>query len=176
MTVFGVRTDYLAMNDAHLYYFDVADPAKRVELAAVPQGMWNVKPAWSPDGKQLAFVRFNEQAAAQGQTVLELWVAEVGGTARKVASPPQLQPENFSLNPTLPICWAEDNKTVIFPNAVRAASQGDQGTRIPGSATGATGGTGVTGGTGTAGVTNAAGGTASVQPKSRPACSRRRWT
>ncbi len=134
----------LAMDDAHIWSLDVANPAQRVELAAIPQGFWNVRPAWSPDGKQLVFVRYNEQAAAQGQTQLELWVAEVGGMARKVATPPQLQPESFSRNPTLPLCWAQDNRTVIFPNSVRASNVTDQGTRSIPSATSAPGATSVT--------------------------------
>lgn len=119
-----------AMDDAHLWSIDVANPGQRVELASIPRGFWSVRPAWSPDDRQVAYIQLNPQKAAQNQTQLELWIAEVGGQAHKVDTPPDLlQPEDFSRNPALPLCWAADNKTVIFQNIVRQGSAQDQGTR-----------------------------------------------
>ena len=124
-----------SMDDAHLEYLDVTNPNQATELASIPQGFWNVRPAWSPDNKQLAFLRLNTQSAAQGQTVLELWVAEVGGQAHKVNIPNDLlRPDDFTANPALPLCWAADNKTVIFTNVARESKATDQGTRFTGSA------------------------------------------
>ncbi|MGI8857199.1 MAG: transglycosylase SLT domain-containing protein, partial [Thermomicrobiales bacterium] len=123
-----------SMDDAHLWYLTVASPNQATELASISQGFWNVKPAWSPDNKQLAFLRLNTQSAAQGKTELELWIAEVGGQAHKVNLPTDLlRPDDFTANPTLPLCWAADNKTVIFTNVAHAASPIDQGTRYTGS-------------------------------------------
>ena len=119
-----------SMDDAHLEYLEVASPNQAIELASIPQGFWNVRPAWSPDNKQLAFLRLNTQSAAQGQTVLELWIAEVGGQAHKVNIPTDLlRPDDFTANPALPLCWAADNKTVIFTNVARESKAADQGTR-----------------------------------------------
>ena len=132
-----------SMDDAHLEYLEVANPNQATELASIPQGFWNVRPAWSPDNKQLAFLRLNTQSAAQGQTVLELWIAEVGGQAHKVNIPTDLlRPDDFTANPALPLCWAADNKTVIFTNVAREAKATDQGTRFTGSAASGTQATG----------------------------------
>ncbi|GEM_PF-2045792 len=142
-----------AMDDAHLWYIDVANPGQRVELANIPRGFWSVKPAWSPDNRQIAFVQLNAQKAAQNQTQLELWIAEVGGQPHKIDTPPDLlQPEDFSGNPTLPLCWAADNKTVIFQNIVREGNRKDQGTRAASApSNSAPSGTRQSGGQGTAG-------------------------
>jgi hypothetical protein len=121
-----------AMDDAHLWYIDVANPGQRTQLAAIPRGFWAVRPAWSPDNRQLAFLQLDPQKAAQNQTQLQLWIAEIGGQAHKIDVPPELlQPEGFARNPALPLCWAADNKTVIFQNAVRTVETGDQGKRGP---------------------------------------------
>ncbi len=121
-----------AMDDAHLWSIDVANPGQRTQLAAIPRGFWPVRPAWSPDNRQLAFLQLDPQKAAQNQTQLQLWIAEIGGQAHKIDVPPNLlQPEDFARNPTLPLCWAADNKTVIFQNAVRTVETGDQGRRGP---------------------------------------------
>jgi hypothetical protein len=105
------------MDDARIYYIDVANPGKREEMAYIQGGFWMVKPVWSPDNKRLAFIRLNAEQASKGQTQLELWVAEIGSQPRKVGAPETLKPEIFFGNPVLPLCWAEDNKTVIFDNA-----------------------------------------------------------
>ncbi|MDQ6604149.1 MAG: hypothetical protein M3Z19_15610, partial [Chloroflexota bacterium] len=98
------------LDDAHLWSLDVANPAQRQELASVPRGLWLVRPAWSSDNRHVAFLRVNEQQAAASQSQLELWVGEIGGQPRKVASPPELRPDGFYGATTQPLCWAQDNQ------------------------------------------------------------------
>ncbi len=44
------------MDDAHIWYVDVGRPGDRRALADVKSGLTPVRPAWSPDGGQLAYV------------------------------------------------------------------------------------------------------------------------
>ncbi|MCA1667695.1 MAG: transglycosylase SLT domain-containing protein, partial [Thermomicrobia bacterium] len=118
-----------ALDDAHLWSLDVANPSQRQELATVPKGMWVVRPAWSADSRQVAFVRYNDQQAAAGQSQLELWITDVGGQPRKLASPAELRPEGFYGNVAQPLCWAQDNRSVIFSSVTAVtASQGGKST------------------------------------------------
>jgi hypothetical protein len=130
-----------ALDDAHVWSLDVANPSQRQELASVPKGMWVVRPAWSADSKQVAFVRYNDQQAAVGQSQLELWVAEAGSQPRKVASPAELRPDGFYGDVSQPLCWAQDNRSVIFSSVAPAVSQGARstGTSRPASSTTAAG-------------------------------------
>ncbi len=157
-----------AMDDAHLWFIDVANPGQRTELAAIPRGFWSVKPAWSPDSRQVAYLQLNPQKAAQNQTQLELWIAEIGGQAHRIDTPADLlQPEDFARNPNLPLCWAADNKTLIFQTTPRADKPGDQGTRSAASSSSSTTSASVpgrqSGDQGTAGGGVITGGTSTLQ-------------
>ncbi|MHB8644170.1 MAG: transglycosylase SLT domain-containing protein [Thermomicrobiales bacterium] len=121
-----------ALDDAHLWSLDIANPAQRQELAAVPRGLWLVRPSWSPDNKHVAFLRVNEQQAAASQSQLELWVADLGGQPHKVAAPPELRPDGFYGSAAQPLCWAQDNQSVIFSSVTRDSSPTDQGTHATG--------------------------------------------
>ncbi|MDQ6603949.1 MAG: transglycosylase SLT domain-containing protein, partial [Chloroflexota bacterium] len=127
----GSRVAYVtasneALDDAHLWAIDVANPSQRQELASVPKGMWVVRPAWSADNRQVAFVRYNDQQSALGQSQLELWIGEAGQQAHKVAAPPELRPEGFYGDASQSLCWAQDNRSVLFPSvtSVSAAQTG----------------------------------------------------
>ncbi|MHB8644168.1 MAG: choice-of-anchor D domain-containing protein [Thermomicrobiales bacterium] len=128
-----------ALDDAHIWSLDVANPSQRQELASVPKGMWVVRPAWSADSKQIAFVRYNDQQAALGQSQLELWIAEVGGQPRKVASPAELRPEGFYGDVSQPLCWSQDNRSVLFSSVTSVVNQGARPTGTARVATTATG-------------------------------------
>ncbi len=106
------------MDDAHIWYIDVAHPSDRKKLADIPIGLWTVQPVWSPDNTKLAFARLNEDLALKNETQLELWIAPVGGTPTKVASLPQSQIKlnAFYGDKRASLCWASDNKTLLIQN------------------------------------------------------------
>jgi dipeptidyl aminopeptidase/acylaminoacyl peptidase len=70
----------------HLYLFDIEN--KRIEpLAADPEFNEDL-PAWSPDGRQIAFIRTHEEGPDQdGQEDIDVIDARPGATARKVVRP-----------------------------------------------------------------------------------------
>ncbi len=125
-----VTAKNMQMDDAVIYYIDVTNPLKREELARISSGFWNVKPVWSPDNNRLVFIKLNDAKASAGETQLELWVAEIGSQPRKINAPLELKPDIFFGSPTLPLCWAEDNKTVIFDNATPTGGGRGQQTEV----------------------------------------------
>jgi hypothetical protein len=106
-----VTADDESMDEAHIWSIDVASPADKHELAYVQHDLWVVQPVWSPNNQRLAYVKLNEQQAAQNRSQFELWLATVGGAARKVIDLPTKSVYNGK---TASVCWAADNKTVIF--------------------------------------------------------------
>jgi hypothetical protein len=109
----------MLMDDATIWTFDVASPARATQVVEIPNGLWPVKPVWSPDGRSLAYVRLNPELAAQGQTQLEFWVVEIGREPRRLGPVADLTPAVFFGDNTLPLCWAEDNQTLIFSRDTR---------------------------------------------------------
>lgn len=103
-----------SMDDAHLWEINVSAPAQPRELAHVATGFWAVRPVWSSDNRQVAFLALDPTLAAQHKTELELWIAGANGGLRQISSLPQLQPEDFYGDHKVPMCWATDNRTVIF--------------------------------------------------------------
>jgi hypothetical protein len=114
------------MDDASVMALNVGSPATAVELAHVSQGFWPVRPAWSPNDKQVAYVALDEQAATQHKTVLDLWTAAAGQQPTNHFAFDGLQPEAFYGNHAT-LCWGVDNRTLIFdslkPSATGAPQQ-----------------------------------------------------
>jgi dipeptidyl aminopeptidase/acylaminoacyl peptidase len=94
-----------AGNGRHLYVFDIgsrqlgaltSDPAFNEDL-----------PAWSPDGRQIAFIRTNEKGPDQdGRTDIDVIDARPGGTIRNVARP-------FAPN-TQALAWSPDGNLIAY--------------------------------------------------------------
>src|SRR5207245_10751362 len=74
-----VTADDELMDGARIQYLDVASPQAPHELADVPQGLAPVRPAWSPDATQLAYVI--GRAPADGRpAAFEVWSARSDGS------------------------------------------------------------------------------------------------
>ena len=89
----------------NLYLYDIAT-AKLEPLAKTAQ-FNDVSPAWSPDGKQIAFVRTQERAVdMDGKLSIELVEARAGAQPRELARPwaPSFQH----------LAWSPDGKTIAF--------------------------------------------------------------
>ena len=81
----------------HLYLLDAA--SRKLEPLGAEPGYNDVQPAWSPDGKQIAFVRTRERAEdMDGKMDLELIEARPGATPRRLLRPyaPNFQHLAFS--------------------------------------------------------------------------------
>ena len=103
------------LNDAHIEYIDPASPANRIDLAAVPKGLWTVQPAWSGDNKKLAFVTLDQSAGAPGQ--FELMVADTSVQPTKVGVQADLVADNFTNGHSATLCWTKDGRVVLIPSA-----------------------------------------------------------
>ncbi len=117
----GARIAYVTASDeildsAKIEYIDVANPSVAADIADVPSGLWVVKPAWSPDGKKLAFVKLNESGGPPGQ--FELWVADTTTQPATAALQSDLVADNFTNGNSASICWTADNRVVLVPNTV----------------------------------------------------------
>src|ERR1051326_6348843 len=100
-------TDEL-MDDASIQYLDVAAPATPHPLVQVPAGLAPVRPAWSPDETQLAYV--TGHPAADGQAAgFQVWSVRVSGglPAQKVA---ELPLDVFAAGHTASLCWTPAGK------------------------------------------------------------------
>jgi hypothetical protein len=113
-----------SMDEAHLWALNVAAPAQPQELAHIPTGFWAVRPVWSPNDQAVAFLALDPTLAAQHKTQLVLWIAQVDGQLREISGLPQLRPEDFYGDHPVPMCWAVDNKTLIFDGAAGTATSG----------------------------------------------------
>jgi len=103
-----------SMDEAHLWTISATAPGQPQELAHVSTGFWAVRPAWSPDNQQVAFLALDPTLAAQHKTQLVLWIAGPNGQLRQLSNLPQLRPEDFYGDHKTPMCWAADNRTLIF--------------------------------------------------------------
>jgi dipeptidyl aminopeptidase/acylaminoacyl peptidase len=86
----------------HLYFFDIE--SKRLDALTSDPAFNDDLPAWSPDGRQIAFVRTHEKGAdADGRTDIEFIDAVPGAAARSVARPyaPNVQRLVWSPDATL---------------------------------------------------------------------------
>ena len=117
----GTRLAYVTASDevldnAHLEYIDVANPANRVDLAVVPKGLWVVTPAWSPDDKKLAYVMLNTATSTPGSEHFELWVADTTTTPASASKQADLVADNFTGGNSASLCWTADNRVVLVPS------------------------------------------------------------
>ena len=103
------------LDNAHIDYIDVANPAVTTVLAAVPSGLWVVTPAWSPDNKMLAFVKLNTATSSAGSEHFELWVADTTTQPLTVTKQADLVADNFTNGNSAAICWTTDNRIVLIP-------------------------------------------------------------
>jgi dipeptidyl aminopeptidase/acylaminoacyl peptidase len=89
----------------HLFLFDV--DAEKLEPLGVDEQYNDVQPAWSPDGKQIAFVRTKERAEdMDGKVDIDLIEARPGAAPRQLARP---------YAPTFQhVAWSPDGKLVAF--------------------------------------------------------------
>jgi dipeptidyl aminopeptidase/acylaminoacyl peptidase len=89
----------------HLYVFDI-DSKELAALTSDPAFNEDL-PAWSPDGRQIAFIRTNEKGPDQdGRTDIDVIDARSGGTIRNVARP-------FAPN-TQALAWSPDGTLIAY--------------------------------------------------------------
>jgi dipeptidyl aminopeptidase/acylaminoacyl peptidase len=89
----------------HLYLFDIAN--KRIDPLTTDSGFNEDLPAWSPDGRQVAFIRTTEKGPDQdGRTDIDVIDAHPGATVRKVARP-------YAPN-TQALKWSPDGKLIAY--------------------------------------------------------------
>ena len=101
------------LDDAHLKLIDTGNPGNAIDLAAVPKGLWTATPAWSGDGKKLAFVRL-DSSTSPGD--FQLWVADTSTQPATVAEQTDLVADNFTNGHSASICWTSDNRVVLIPS------------------------------------------------------------
>ena len=101
------------LHNAHLKLIDVANPGSATDLAAVPKGLWTTTPAWSGDGKRLAYVQLDATTSPAG---FQLWVADTSTQPATVAEQTDLVADNFTNGHSASICWTSDNRVVLIPS------------------------------------------------------------
>src|SRR5205085_1127491 len=83
-----VTADDEQMDNARIQYLDVASPDTPVGLVDIDHGLAPVRPAWSPDESQLAYV-VGRAPAADRPAGFEVWSVGTSGTpAQMVADLP----------------------------------------------------------------------------------------
>ena len=89
----------------HLYSFDVE--SKHLEQLTSDAAFNEDLPVWSPDGRQIAFIRTHEQGADQdGREDVDVIDAVAGATPRKIARP-------YAPN-TQRLAWSPDGKQIAY--------------------------------------------------------------
>jgi dipeptidyl aminopeptidase/acylaminoacyl peptidase len=89
----------------HLYSFDVE--SKHLEQLTSDAAFNEDLPVWSPDGRQIAFIRTHEQGPDQdGREDIDVMDAVAGATPRKIARP-------FAPN-TQQVTWSPDGKQIAY--------------------------------------------------------------
>ena len=103
-------TGYVRKVRSHLYLFDVATRALQ---PLTPGGFDEVQPAWSPDGKRIAFVSKRAGADPDRTENWDIYVMDAvpGATARAVTtfSGPDLDPD-WGEAPE----WSADGRTILY--------------------------------------------------------------
>src|SRR5437016_12210717 len=99
------------MDDAHLWWIDVKQPADRHDAADVTQGLAPVRPAWSPDARQLAYV--GRPPTASQRAGFEVWAARTDGSQppRKVSD---LAANVLARGHTASLCWTANDKVGVL--------------------------------------------------------------
>jgi hypothetical protein len=106
------------LDDAHVQFIDVANPSAPTELAAIPTGLWVVKPAWSPDNRKLAFIKLNQAAGSPDQ--FELWIADTATQPVVASKEADIVADNFTNGNSASLCWTAGGRVVIVPSAAIA--------------------------------------------------------
>ncbi|HXM57297.1 MAG TPA: C39 family peptidase [Candidatus Dormibacteraeota bacterium] len=114
-----VTADDELMDGARIQYLDVATPQAPHALADVPQGLAPVRPAWSPDATQLAYVI--GRAPADGRpAAFEVWAARTDGSL-----PPQkvteLPVDVFARGHSASLCWTAAGQIGLLQGVQSAA-------------------------------------------------------
>jgi hypothetical protein len=100
------------LDNAHLEAIDTANPGTKTDLASIPKGLWTTTPAWSQDGKKLAFVRVDSSVSPAS---FQLWVADLSTQPATVAEQTDLVADNFTNGHSASLCWTPDNRVVVIP-------------------------------------------------------------
>ncbi len=100
------------LDNAHIESIDTANPGARNDLASIPKGLWTTTPAWSQDGKKLAFVRVDSSVTPAD---FQLWVADLSTQPATVAEQTDLVADNFTNGHSASLCWTPDNRVVVVP-------------------------------------------------------------
>ncbi len=106
------------MDGAHLYYLDLSSPDERHTLADVATGLSPVRPAWSPDGQQLAYVT---GSSVSGAATYQVWVARAGAGVPEMKA--ELPPDTFARGHTAALCWSRSGAIGVLPGVDSASRQ-----------------------------------------------------
>ena len=92
-------------HEQHLFLFELA--TSKLEPLANDAGFNDVEPAWSPDGRQIAFVRTREKGNdPDGAMDIEIVDARPGAVARRLARPYAPNAQHLE--------WSPDGKLVAY--------------------------------------------------------------
>jgi len=103
------------LDDAHIQYVDVASPGTPTELAAIPSGLWVIKPAWSPDNKRLAFIKLIQTSGAPDQ--FELWTSDISTQPATTSKLADVLTDNLTNGNSASLCWLATGGVVLVPSA-----------------------------------------------------------
>jgi hypothetical protein len=101
------------LDNAHIKLVDISNPATATDVAAIPKGLWTTTPAWSADGKKLAFVRLDSTTSP---AAFQLWVADTSTQPATVGEQSDLVADNFTNGHSASLCWTSDSRVVLIPS------------------------------------------------------------
>jgi Peptidase_C39 like family len=115
-----VTADDEQMDNSRIQYLDVSNPASPVPLVDLAQGLTPIRPAWSPDNSQLAYVVGRPPADGRPAD-FEVWSARTDGT------PPQkvtdLPLDVFARGHSASLCFTPSGQIGLLQGVESAQGQ-----------------------------------------------------